>query len=87
MGPLSIHTERTVKTKCDDCGSDELVAADATSPGGHPPFFLPGTGWTLFDSAKCEVQVCLGCGRMYWWVRGKDLDKVRNSKYFTRRKE
>ena len=74
-----------MKSKCDDCESSDLAASEVASSGVYGPDLLPGTGW--FGHAKFQVQVCLRCGRTYWWVRSQDLDKVRKSGKFTRSRQ
>ena len=70
-----------MKTKCDDCGTTVLVECEADSRGGYGPDLLPGTGF--LSHAKFTIQVCTQCGRVYWWVKGDDLEKVKHSNSFT----
>jgi len=69
-----------MKKECDHCGGGELLQSKVSARGGQGPDLLPGTGW--FGHAEFTIQVCSGCGRVYWWVKGEDLEKVKESDVF-----
>jgi predicted nucleic-acid-binding Zn-ribbon protein len=68
-------------TKCLACGKDNLLTADVESSGGYGPYLLPGTG--IFSPANFTIVVCSDCGFVHWFVRSKDIEKVKKSKSFT----
>lgn len=69
-----------MKEKCDDCKQD-LMHAEIPSRGGYGPDLLPGTG--ILSHASFTIQVCVHCGRTYWWVKGNDLEMVKKSRKFS----
>ena len=72
-----------MQTECDNCGSTDFVETNEVgSTGVGGPDFLPGTG--LLDHARFTLQICAQCGKVYWWVLGDDLRKVKKSPNFKR---
>ena len=66
---------------CDSCGSTEFVGTKVGSSGLFGPDLLPGAG--KLNHARFTLQICAKCGRVYWWVPGDDLEKVKKSPNFT----
>ena len=69
-------------TKCQACGKDDLLTADVESAGGYGPKLLPGTGF--FSPALFTIVVCSDCGFVHWYVRSKDIERVKKSRSFKR---
>jgi predicted nucleic-acid-binding Zn-ribbon protein len=67
-------------TKCLACGKDDLIATDVESSGGCGPSLLPGTG--IFVPALFTIVVCSDCGFVHFYVRSKDMEKVKKSRSF-----
>lgn len=70
-----------MQKKCDNCGSTDFVATKVGSSGLFGPDLLPGAG--KLNHAGFTLQICSKCGKVYWWVPGDDLEKVKRSTKFT----
>lgn len=67
-------------SKCQDCGSHQLLVGEVSGRGSYGPDLLPGKGF--FSGAKFNIIVCSKCGFVHWYVRPQDLEKVRKSGKF-----
>ena len=62
--------------ECPKCGSVDIVVVDgyvgAYGSGNNIPV-------GVFTSIKVDRYVCCSCGFTEEWLRGKDLEKLKNS--------
>ena len=73
-----------IVSPCSNCSGDNLYRSKPVSAaGGYGPNLLPGLG-TFWVAANFEIVVCGDCGLTRLFASGEALQKLPQSKKWTR---